>query len=297
MKISKSKQELARIISESGGWRDGDAWASQDKGWCVYAYKAMPRIEKGWSNHESNGLFFILCKEETIKNWHQTILSRAEYLHLYPAPDADGWIEWKGGKCPVESGTLIDVKYRDDHLQLGCRALDRCDSELYATTHWGSSGGAADIIAYRLHKPEQQLGELCDKVTEENKHEHVGAKPTIEQLVDDYQQAVMLAEIKQHDADAAKADADSKLKALELAGETIGLLVSPITEKKEPGLIITDWRDLMAGDVIIIHCFGDVYSESKVIDVGDNKVRVKYHTGANRMVDLSEKRWEFIRRP
>ena len=46
-------------------------------------------------------------------NWHQTILSREEYFHLYPAQDADGWIEWKGGKCPVENGRLIDVKKTD----------------------------------------------------------------------------------------------------------------------------------------------------------------------------------------
>ena len=31
MKISKSKQELARIISENGGWREGAEWAAQDK--------------------------------------------------------------------------------------------------------------------------------------------------------------------------------------------------------------------------------------------------------------------------
>lgn len=30
MKISKSKQELARIISENGGWRDGASWSAQD---------------------------------------------------------------------------------------------------------------------------------------------------------------------------------------------------------------------------------------------------------------------------
>jgi len=32
MKISKSKQELARIISENGGWRDGEFAAQDDDG-------------------------------------------------------------------------------------------------------------------------------------------------------------------------------------------------------------------------------------------------------------------------
>lgn len=63
------------------------------------------------------------------------------------------------------------------------------------------------------------------------------AKPTIEQLAADYRNAKDYAERKQQEADDAKVDEDAKLKALELAGEALGLLVSPITEKQEPGLV------------------------------------------------------------
>lgn len=41
------------------------------------------------------------------------------------------------------------------------------------------------------------------------------------------------AERKQREADDARDDADVKLKALELAGEAIGLIVSPITAKQD----------------------------------------------------------------
>ena len=54
------------------------------------------------------------------------------------------------------------------------------------------------------------------------------AKPTIEQLAADYRNAKDYADRKQQEADDAKADAVSKLKSLELAGEANGLLVSPI---------------------------------------------------------------------
>jgi len=64
------------------------------------------------------------------------------------------------------------------------------------------------------------------------------AKPTIGQLVADYRNAKDYAERKQQEADAAKTDADARLKALELAGEAIGLLLSPINAKKEPELVI-----------------------------------------------------------
>lgn len=134
---------------------------------------------------------------------------------------------------------------------------------------WRHTGGVADIIAYRLHKPEQSIAEsrLADAVDivksavpalmrDDMKFtgdEAMGErKPTIEQLAADYRNAKDYADRKQQEADDAKADADAKLKALELAGEALGLLVSPIAEKQEPEpeLVITDWRDLRVGDVI-----------------------------------------------
>jgi hypothetical protein len=67
--------------------------------------------------------------------------------------DADGWIEWHGGECPVPHGTLVDVKHRDGSIYYG--------------HHAGEYGGACDwsherdqlpfdIIAYRLYKKEGQ---------------------------------------------------------------------------------------------------------------------------------------------
>ena len=243
MKISKSKQELARIISENGWWAEHCEWAVQDKSGefgensvILFEGRDKPIINSGRSEwvcaegYESDSTFgkHVCNSNKLVKNWHQTILSRAEYFHLYPAPDAKV-------NVAVENNTSLNVTVSD--------------------------------------------------------------KPTIEQLAADYRNAKDYAERKQQEADAAKADADAKLKELELAGEAIGLLVSPIAEKHEPELVITDWRDLMSDDVISIHCFDDVYSESKVIAVGCDDVLVKHHTGANRLVDLSKKHWEFIRRP
>ena len=94
MKISNSKKQLAQIIRENGGWCDGAGWAAQDKQYCgrknnVALYDSKPpRPEKGdecWG-----GLSGAMIREfeaaELLPNWHQTILSRDEYFHLYPAP-------------------------------------------------------------------------------------------------------------------------------------------------------------------------------------------------------------------
>lgn len=159
MKISNSKKELARIISENGGWRDGAEFSAQDKDGEVFHYAAKPTINAGcevWHHKGCIGEGEFTAK--TLPNWHQTILSRDEYFHLYPVVDA-----------------------------------------------------APETV--------------------------VEAKPTIEQLAADYSNLLDFARRKQDEADAAKADADEALRKLELAGEEIGLIVTPITAKQEPELV------------------------------------------------------------
>ena len=90
MKISNSKKQLAKIIHENGGWREGAEFTAQDGDGTgsIDFFKSKPRLYRGdifWKGDydcddriERTGV--------TIKNWHQTILSRAEYFHLYPAP-------------------------------------------------------------------------------------------------------------------------------------------------------------------------------------------------------------------
>lgn len=246
MKISKSKQELARIISENGGWGEGE-FAAQDKDGDVFKFYSKPVMgasREVWIP-TSNGAYKLCCCA-TIKGWNQTILSREEYFHLYPAPSADGWIEWNGGKCPVGIEERIDVKFSDgDELFNVDSAWD-----------WGDDAAGCGIIAYRHHKTEQANHEFCDSVMRSITGQEV--KKTIEQLAAYYRNAKDYAERKQQEADEAKEDADAKLKALELAGEAIGLIVSPITGNKELELVITDWRDLQLGDEVEAKCHAGV---------------------------------------
>lgn len=225
MKISNSKQQLAKIISENGGWRDGE-FAAQDGDGLVGGYGSKPEwnsLAECWWRKALGGWFLA----NKIKNHHQTVLSRAEYFHLYPAPDADGWIEWKGGECPVGIDDVVDVMQLDGHTY----------TAMAVNFHWRLKNGSVSVARYRRHKPEVKP-EFCESVMRSIPEPE--AKPTIEQLAADYRNAKDYAERKQQEADAAKADADEKLKALELAGEAHGLLVTPITTKQDPELAITD---------------------------------------------------------
>lgn len=229
MKISNSKKELARIISENGGWSDGAEFAAQDKGGDVFKFDSKPVMGVGrevWMPPAGNDRADKLCYCATIKGWHQTILSSEEYFHLYPAPDAEPRF---------------------------------CESVMRSI-------------------PEPT------------------AKPTIEQLAADYRSAKDYAESKQQEADDAKADADESLRKLELAGEEIGLLLSPITANKEPELVITDWRDLQAGDVISVSGKWWEPDSEYTVDENDGSRDAPIRVG-DYWAFIGECSFKFIRRP
>lgn len=59
------------------------------------------------------------------------------------APDDDGWIEWGGGKRPVDTTILVEVKYADG-------GLEKCFA---GELRWGwqfDGNGGGDIVRYRV---------------------------------------------------------------------------------------------------------------------------------------------------
>lgn len=60
------------------------------------------------------------------------------------------WIEWSGGACPVPSGTLVDVIYRDGETLYGLPADELNDTERDASVcFWRHDGASNDIVRYR----------------------------------------------------------------------------------------------------------------------------------------------------
>lgn len=66
----------------------------------------------------------------------------------------DGWIEWGGGECPAETGTLVDVRYRDG-LELYALPANECQAgpRNAQRSFWRHEGMNNDIIAYRVVNP------------------------------------------------------------------------------------------------------------------------------------------------
>lgn len=289
MIINNSKKALAAKIRSSGFvWPDSGKWAIQDKDGEVFVCSgtSVPVRRMGEVNWEFGEPYRSVGILSLGSNWFQCILSRTEYFHLYPAPDADGWIEWNGGECPVERDSLVDYK-----LSIG--PAFAC-GEVAGSLIWQRLGvGMANIIAYRLHKPEQSKPEFCGSVTRSIPEPE--SKPTIEQLAADYRNAKDYADRKQQEADAAKADADARLAKLVAAGKVLGLVLSVVAP--EPELVITDWRDLLDGDEVSVQHMKNVYSKSIVLAVGVSDVLIQNHAGVRKTVNLDERDWSFIRRP
>jgi hypothetical protein len=60
-------------------------------------------------------------------------------------PDADGWIEWKGGECPVADGVMVDHRLSSGEEVYNSLGQYRCWKHFV--------GSDSNIIAYRIHKP------------------------------------------------------------------------------------------------------------------------------------------------
>ena len=83
-KLKPAKQALADAIHQNGGWMHGAEYAAQDKCAQVTMFRSKPiRHGNTWLDDEGfDDVGGFGC--DKIQNWHQTILSRDEYLTAYP---------------------------------------------------------------------------------------------------------------------------------------------------------------------------------------------------------------------
>ena len=290
MKLSKSKLALAKVINENGGWPERALLAVQDN--CIaFFLGGKPEYKSGdkcwYSNSIDGACVGTITRDEKVTNWHQTILSREEYYQAYQKTDADGWIEWKGGECHVDFNDEVDVTFR---LSVGSARGEA------GSVRWSHLGLDSDIVAYRMHKPEAKP-EFCESVTRSIPEPE--AKPTIEQLAQDYRNAKDYALRLQEEANDAWTAAEKAKGELIDAGKAPGLVLSVA----EPETVIADWRDLRVNAVIFVGEYDDYESgeyvviELEGIDYGyDYAVKAAGMDGNGRWIDTT-KEWRFIRRP
>lgn len=119
----------------------------------VHGYCEMPSpTVLGWGipdalySTDGRGCLIQIDRDDVDGQWQSAIITREQYEAALAAKN-EGWIEWGGGKHPpVSANTVVDVKIEKGYVQSGYPAGE------YSWEHvWRGS----NIIAYRLHKPQE----------------------------------------------------------------------------------------------------------------------------------------------
>ncbi|MFU2368480.1 MAG: hypothetical protein ACM685_22895 [Enterobacteriaceae bacterium] len=167
--------KLIDMLVEDGlnGWQwpDGVECITQDNGSSIYkgvafGYHKAPYIKKNiWLANNGTGHADAKIKKYDVvaDDWDTAIITREQYEAALAAK-SDGWIEWGGGECPVSDNAMVDVRYRDGQIHKAQRA------DYY---EWGHGYAhfvttSAEIIAYRLHQPQEAEQAEADDETDLN---------------------------------------------------------------------------------------------------------------------------------
>lgn len=89
-------------------------------------------------------------KLEKCDDWITDVVTKQQYESALAASKAvvgnNGWIQWAGGDCPVDSDAIVEVKYRRPNPY-------QFNNDRAGDFTWSHDGFDGDIIAYRLQQP------------------------------------------------------------------------------------------------------------------------------------------------
>lgn len=154
--------------------------------------------------------------------------------------NAEGWIRHRGGKCPVEIGAIVDIRNRDGRVFEGVRASnENCWVHL-------ESPSLSDVMAYRLHKPAEQVEPFIEAVQAFN------ALAKVPQLDGPTGWRDRITEI---DATTQALTIERAELVQKLASEgfaLIGRINELLTDAAQKHEDMSDWRNWKVGDFIEI---------------------------------------------
>lgn len=138
---------LVKELPKRGGWPEVALNATQDKdGEVCFSSGATPEFGyAAWEGGDWCGNEFHTIRAN---DYDTAIITRAQYEAALAASKAvvghNGWVQWAGGECPVDSDEIVEVKFRR-HNQC------QYNSDRAGDFDWAHTGSSSDIIAYRVH--------------------------------------------------------------------------------------------------------------------------------------------------
>lgn len=138
---------LVKELPKHGGWPEGvDAVRQNCKGQLF----------------EINSDYCCDFKLEKCDDWIADVVTKQQYEAALSASKAvaghNGWIQWDGGECPVDSDAIVDVICRNQNQY-------QFNSDRAGDFDWSHDGVGGDIITYRLQQPTKSERD-CDDAAE-----------------------------------------------------------------------------------------------------------------------------------
>lgn len=154
----KTIDVLVEELPKRGGWPDGAIGAGFLSGEGTLYF---------WDKNNDCPPKWTIDTDIEVEDGDEEV-TREQYEAALAAKN-DGWIEWGGGKHPpVSTNTVVDVKFKWGQVQSGYPAGE------YSWEHaWQSS----NIIAYRLHQPQEAEQAEADDEIDLNECIGQGAAP------------------------------------------------------------------------------------------------------------------------
>ena len=141
---------LVKELPKRGGFPEGANECVQDSDGTVKFFDSdsLSFGGYGWSG-SARGKFYCTSEDKITGlalscDYNSSIVTRIQYESALAA--SDGWIEWAGGDCPVDSDAIVEVRFRNqNHYQY--------NNDRAGDFEWEHIGSKCDIIAYRMQKP------------------------------------------------------------------------------------------------------------------------------------------------
>lgn len=172
--MNNSNKPLLQILVEElptlGGWPEGVAEIGQDYDRELkFLGEYRPRYRSGIFTKQlcagHRALHNVHYTEKVTRDQYEAALATSKELRNYQVstehytPDvsagktveptgSNGWIDWHGGECPVDSDAIVEVKFRNANQY-------QFNSDRAGDFYWSHEGFGCDIIAYRLKQPHE----------------------------------------------------------------------------------------------------------------------------------------------
>lgn len=164
---------LVQELPALGGWPANISYIAQDEGPSTwgFCYKPEKDSDGEWMDASESGYEMEIGRIGAADDCNTSVVSRKQYDAALAASKAvvghDGWIQWGGGECPVDSDAIVEVKFRNP-------SRNKFNNDRAGDFTWSHDGFGGDIIAYRLQKPGIKSRANDDRL-EQDLNECIGA--------------------------------------------------------------------------------------------------------------------------